>query len=61
MQLQTKNSYVSRKQCILAAIESELKGMAMEHPRKKVAFVLFSNDVAIVGDGTGPTMTIKDD
>lgn len=59
---QKKNvSWVSRKQCVLAAIESQLNEMKETHPNRKVGLITFSNDVAIIGDGKGEPKFIAGD
>eukprot|EP00826_Nyctotherus_ovalis_P031174 TRINITY_DN2488_c0_g2_i3.p1 TRINITY_DN2488_c0_g2~~TRINITY_DN2488_c0_g2_i3.p1 ORF type:complete len:562 (+),score=186.15 TRINITY_DN2488_c0_g2_i3:80-1765(+) len=47
-------TYVSRMQCVQTAIESQLKGLSSGAPKRKVGIVTFSNDVALIGDGTLP-------
>jgi hypothetical protein len=36
-------TFVSRKQCILSAIESQLKEIKKNDPKKKVGFITFNN------------------
>ena len=36
-------TFVSRKQCVLSAIESQLNEIRKADPNKKVGFVLFNN------------------
>jgi hypothetical protein len=36
-------TFISRKQCILSAIENQLQQLKKEDPYKKVGFVLFNN------------------
>eukprot|EP00343_Euplotes_focardii_P007439 CAMPEP_0205819948 /NCGR_PEP_ID=MMETSP0206-20130828/2483_1 /ASSEMBLY_ACC=CAM_ASM_000279 /TAXON_ID=36767 /ORGANISM="Euplotes focardii, Strain TN1" /LENGTH=578 /DNA_ID=CAMNT_0053114125 /DNA_START=243 /DNA_END=1978 /DNA_ORIENTATION=- len=43
-------TYISRLQCVQAAIESQIMNMAEKEPEKKVGLVSFSNDVNIHGD-----------
>ena len=43
-------TYVSRLQCVQAAIESQLETMAAQTPNAKVALVTFNRDVTIFGD-----------
>lgn len=59
---QKKNSsWVSRKQCVLAAIENQLNEMKNTHPNRKVGLITFNNDVAIIGDGKGEPKFIAGD
>jgi hypothetical protein len=43
-------TYVSRLQCVQAAIESQLEMMANQTPNARVALVTFNRDVTIYGD-----------
>ena len=45
-------TFVSRKQCVLAAIESQLNEMKSDTPNRKVGLVAFNNEVIIIGDGS---------
>jgi hypothetical protein len=45
-------SYVSRLQCVFASIESQLKELVMEYPKRRVALVFFSNSVRVISDIT---------
>lgn len=59
---QKKNSsWVSRKQCVLAAIENQLNEMKNTHPNRKVGLITFNNDVALIGDGKGEPKFIAGD
>ena len=59
---QKKNvSWVSRKQCVLGAIETQLNEMKITHPNRKVGLITFNNDVAIIGDGKGEPKFIAGD
>lgn len=59
---QNKNkTFISRKQCILSAIENQLQELKKVDPLKKVGFVTFNNEVTIVGDGKSPTVNILGD
>jgi len=40
-------NYVSRLQCVQAAVTSQIETLAKVHPNKRVAIVTFSNDVTI--------------
>jgi len=44
-------TFITRKQCVLAAIESQLLEMKNEFPNRWVGLVTFDNEVNIVGDG----------
>lgn len=54
-------SWVSRKQCVLGAIETQLNEMSVSHPNRKMGLVTFNNDVAIIGDGKGEPKFIAGD
>ena len=54
-------TYISRLQCVQAAIESQIMDMTENNPNKKVGFVTFSNDVHIVGDGSEVPQVISGD
>jgi hypothetical protein len=43
-------TYVSRLQCVQAAIEAQMMDMCDKAPHKKVGLVTFSNDVSVYGD-----------
>ena len=43
-------TYVSRKQCVMAAIENQLDDMKAKDPNKKVGLVTFNNEVVVFGD-----------
>jgi hypothetical protein len=43
-------TYVSRKQCVMAAIESQLNDMKTKDPNKKVGLITFNNEVVVFGD-----------
>jgi len=44
-------TFISRKQCVLSAIESQIHELKKVDPHKKIGFVLFNDEVTIVGDG----------
>jgi hypothetical protein len=59
---QSKGStWVSRKQCVAAAIENQLTEMAGTHPNRKTGLVVFSDDVIIIGDGLAEPVTVAGD
>ena len=43
-------TFISRKQCVLSAIESQLKNIKKNDPQKRVGFVTFNDEVTILGD-----------
>ncbi len=43
-------TFVSRMQCILSAIENQLQEVKKVDPKKKIGFVLFSDEVVLLGD-----------
>lgn len=43
-------TFVSRKQCVLAAIENQLEEMKAKDPNKKVGLITFNNEVVVFGD-----------
>ena len=59
---QKKNtSWVSRKQCVLAAMETQMNEMKTTHPSRKVGLVTFNNDVTLFGDGKADPKFIAGD
>ena len=54
-------TFVSRKQCILSAIESQLKEIKKSDPNKRVGFVTFNNEVTIIGDNKTATVNLVGD
>ena len=60
----TKNqnkTFISRKQCILSAIESQLQEIKKSDPHKKIGLVTFNNEVTVIGDNSTPTVNIVGD
>ena len=50
---QQKNvSYISRLQCVQAAIVSQIESLEKNAPNSKVCLITFNNDVNIIGDGS---------
>jgi len=45
-------TYISRLQCLQAAIENNLIGINKAAPTRKVGFVVFNNEVVGIGDGS---------
>jgi hypothetical protein len=54
-------SYISRLQCVQAAIESQLEALRITHPNARVGLVVFSNEVTIIGDGTQQPIVVAGD
>jgi Mg-chelatase subunit ChlD len=54
-------TYVSRLQCVQAAIESQLIEMKDQSSKRKVGLVSFNGDVNVVGDGTQISQVISGD
>ena len=54
-------TFVSRKQCILSAIESQIGEIKKAYPYKKIGFVTFSNEVVALGDTKNETVHILGD
>ena len=57
----SKKTFVSRRQCVLAAIESQLEEMKRIHPNRQVGLVTFNNEVSLIGDGFEQIKTITGD
>jgi len=54
-------TYVSRLQCVQAAIEGQLQTLQKEYPNANVGLVCFNGDVAIIGDGTKEPVIVTGD
>eukprot|EP00029_Vermamoeba_vermiformis_P006511 TRINITY_DN2572_c1_g1_i2.p1 TRINITY_DN2572_c1_g1~~TRINITY_DN2572_c1_g1_i2.p1 ORF type:complete len:687 (-),score=231.37 TRINITY_DN2572_c1_g1_i2:56-2116(-) len=54
-------TYISRLQCVQAAIDQQLEALAKEHPKAKVGLVCFNNEVKLLGDGTQEPLIIAGD
>ncbi|KAL6079565.1 Circularly permutated Ras protein 1 [Balamuthia mandrillaris] len=54
-------TWVSRLQCVQAAVETYMDKLVRESPSTRVGLVTFNNDVTIIGDGTGVPQTITGD
>ena len=52
-------TYISRLQCLQAAIESNLSNLMKVSPNRKVGFVTFNNEVIGYGDGTKEQVKIN--
>lgn len=54
-------TYISRIQCVKAAIESQIEEMSKGANQRKVGIVTFNNEVSVIGDGTKDPQTITGD
>ncbi len=54
-------TYISRMQCLQAAIEKQLNELANGAPKHKVGVVTFNNEVTLIGDGMQPPKVIAGD
>jgi len=45
-------TYISRMECMQAAIQIQLEEIKKAHPKKRVALISFNNEVNIIGDGS---------
>jgi len=45
-------------QCMQAAIRIQLEEIAKAQPQKKVAMIVFNNEVTWLGDGTGTSLVV---
>jgi hypothetical protein len=45
-------TYVSRLQCVQAAIDNQITEMSKGAPDRKLGIVTFNSDVTIIGDGS---------
>jgi hypothetical protein len=43
-------TYISRKQCVLAAIENQINEIKSNDPNKRVGLISFNNEVVVFGD-----------
>ena len=53
--------HVSRLDAIRLAVDSHLARVARTHPHHRVGVVVFNDAVAVIGDGTQPTLKISGD
>jgi len=53
--------YVSRIQCVQAAVESQIDNMSKGAPNRKVGIITFNNEVNIIGDGNQNQYVIAGD
>ena len=54
-------TFISRKQCILSAIENQLQEIKKVDPLKRIGFVTFNNEVTVIGDKNTPTVNLVGD
>eukprot|EP00005_Dracoamoeba_jomungandri_P002040 CAMPEP_0174250422 /NCGR_PEP_ID=MMETSP0439-20130205/594_1 /TAXON_ID=0 /ORGANISM="Stereomyxa ramosa, Strain Chinc5" /LENGTH=871 /DNA_ID=CAMNT_0015330485 /DNA_START=21 /DNA_END=2636 /DNA_ORIENTATION=+ len=54
-------TWVSRLQCVKAAVEQQILKISRESPGKHIGLITFSNDVTIIGDGTQEEISISGD
>lgn len=54
-------TYVSRMQCLQAAIEQQISDMGNGAPDRKIGLVTFNNEVSIIGDGSADPLTVAGD
>lgn len=54
-------TYISRLQCVQAAISAEITRMHKENPNRKVGIVTFNNEVTIIGDGIQQSQIVAGD
>ena len=54
-------SYVTRLQCVQAAVEAEIEKVYKTKPDTKVGLVVFSTDVKIIGDGDQDEVVVAGD
>lgn len=48
-------------QCVLSAIESQINEIKKVDPYKKVGFILFNNEVLVLGDGKTENVSLVGD
>ena len=62
MQGEGRNTtYVSRMQCVQAAIDQQITEMQAAAPKRKLGIVTFNNEVTVIGDGSQAPRTIAGD
>jgi hypothetical protein len=54
-------TWVSRLQCVQAAIDSQISMMASGADQRKIGIVTFNNEVTVIGDGHKDPQTITGD
>eukprot|EP01113_Clastostelium_recurvatum_P000455 TRINITY_DN101_c0_g1_i2.p1 TRINITY_DN101_c0_g1~~TRINITY_DN101_c0_g1_i2.p1 ORF type:complete len:985 (+),score=334.30 TRINITY_DN101_c0_g1_i2:83-3037(+) len=53
--------YVSRLQCVQAAIERHIVDISQKHPQFKLGLITFSDEVTIIGDGRQDPLVVAGD
>ena len=53
-------TYVSRLECVQAAIETQLNNLYTVSPSSKVGIITFNNEVSVIGDGTNDQIIAGD-
>ena len=56
----TSTVYISRMQCVQAAIESQISDLQSSNPECKVGLVTFNREVTIIGDGASELSIVGD-
>lgn len=54
-------TYISRMQCVQAAIDSQISDMAKNAPDRRLGIVTFNHEVTIIGDGSKDPQTVAGD
>lgn len=54
-------TFVSRLQCVLSAIEAQIQQIRKADPLRKVGFILFNNEVLVLGDGKAQNVSLVGD
>ncbi|XP_069130895.1 circularly permutated Ras protein 1-like [Argopecten irradians] len=54
-------TFVSRLQAAQAAVDQQLEEMSKNHPNRRVALIIFNNEVVVVGDGKTTPVVIAGD
>ncbi|XP_021354035.1 circularly permutated Ras protein 1-like [Mizuhopecten yessoensis] len=54
-------TFVSRLQAAQAAVDQQLEEMSKNHPNRRVALIIFNNEVVVLGDGKTTPVTIAGD
>ncbi|ELR11576.1 Ras subfamily protein [Acanthamoeba castellanii str. Neff] len=54
-------SYISRLECMQAAVDTHLQRLKVQSPNKKVVLITFNNEVTIVGDGSSGGKVVTGD
>lgn len=54
-------TYISRLQCVQAAVEAQLDALVREQPNKRVGLVSFASDVLLTGDGIQESRVVAGD